>query len=108
MNLRSYNAVLIDLLTHLFSWTVGDQITDTYRLTVKDRSTVITVLRDSFTPVSELIEQTYAGVSQMIAFQYGNMTNGIQDESVFDIPSYCPTTVYGDAFSTSTPFYYTR
>ncbi|KAF6024939.1 hypothetical protein EB796_016776 [Bugula neritina] len=71
----------------------SNQITDTYRLAVKDRPTVITVLRDSFTIVSELIEQTFAGVSQMIAFQYGNMTNGIQDESVFDIPSYCPTTV---------------
>jgi len=68
MNLRSYNAVLIELLTHLFSWTVGDQITDTYRLTVKDRPTVITVLRDSFTPVSELIEQTSAGGKCSVLF----------------------------------------
>jgi len=44
----------------------------------------------------------------MNSIQYGNMTNGIQDESVFDIPSYCPTTVNEDAFNTSTVFYYTR
>jgi len=71
MNLRSYNAVLIDLLTHLFSWTVGDQITDTYRLAVKEGATaVITFLRDSFTPVSELVQlQTVAG-SKLNVFSY--------------------------------------
>ncbi|KAF6017858.1 hypothetical protein EB796_023841 [Bugula neritina] len=42
-----------------------------------------------FTLVSELVEQTYDGYPQMVAFQYGNITIGIQDESVFDVPSFC-------------------
>jgi len=42
------------------------------------------VLATAYTPYYFLFS-----VPQVVAFQYGNITNGIQDESVFDIPSYC-------------------
>ncbi|KAF6017857.1 hypothetical protein EB796_023840 [Bugula neritina] len=78
-----------EFLTHLFSWNIGNKVTDTYRMTLSNRTAVITVLRDSFTLLSEVVEQIYAGAPQMISYQYGNITNGIQDESVFDVPSFC-------------------
>ncbi|XP_067936705.1 uncharacterized protein [Watersipora subatra] len=79
----------LNLLTYLISWTLGDQMTDTYAYNTEDRKGSMTYLRDTFIPIGQSFQQEISGVHQQISLQFGNLTATIPDPSVFDIPSFC-------------------
>ncbi|XP_067941036.1 uncharacterized protein [Watersipora subatra] len=78
-------------LKYIDSWRMGTQMTDTYLYddhTVNGKL-IMTMFRDSFTQAASVVDQTFQGVRQQVSLLYGNQTMGIQDPTVFKIPSFC-------------------
>ncbi|XP_067940858.1 uncharacterized protein [Watersipora subatra] len=78
-------------LKYIDSWKMGTQMTDTYVYDepTASRKLIITMFRDSFTQAAAVIDQTFQGARQQVSVLYGNQTMGIQDPTIFTIPSFC-------------------
>ncbi|XP_067949183.1 uncharacterized protein [Watersipora subatra] len=77
-------------LAYRGSWILGNQMTDTYSIkTLGVSLTYITMFRDPFIPGIQNTQQSVEGVDQMSTLQVANVTEGIKDAGVFEVPGYC-------------------
>merc|ERR1712121_359398 len=68
---------------------VADKIVDVYNRRFKDGDDMFTMIRDSFTLVNVAASMKIRDMSELVALNYGNITKGISDDSVFTVPDYC-------------------
>jgi len=76
-------------LTHSESLMLGKRMIDTYASALYGETISMSMFRDDFEMVSATIRQKWEGNSQIVFMQYGNITDGIKDPEVFNVPSHC-------------------